>query len=121
MSWLEQLQQAKAALAKGTDDPLRARVEAAVRGHDAISTVAVLTSIGLPPTSGNGRRIARSMRELGYVPIKSRRLPPGGWADTLCRGWARPIRTGQRTGLEQGERVEARVSQTDQHKEECRL
>jgi hypothetical protein len=68
------------------------RVAAAVRGFDALSSVAILASIGLPATTGNARRIARSMRSLGYIPIKSRRLPPGGWSDTLCRGWARPVR-----------------------------
>jgi hypothetical protein len=79
-------------MAKRDGDPLRSKVAAAVAGFDALSTVAILTSIGLPPTTGNSRRISKTMRALGYIPIKSRRLPPGGWADTLCRGWARPLR-----------------------------
>jgi hypothetical protein len=34
------------------------------------------------------------MRSLHFVPIKSRRLMPGGRAgNTVTRGWARPIRT----------------------------
>ena len=32
------------------------------------------------------------MKVLGYVPIKSRRLAPGGFRDTTTRGWARPLR-----------------------------
>jgi len=73
-------------------DPLREKVEAIVRGMEAISTVALLDLLGLPKTTGNGRRIAATMRTLGFVPIKSRRLMPGGYRDTVTRGWARPIR-----------------------------
>jgi hypothetical protein len=32
------------------------------------------------------------MRSLGFVPIKSRRLEPGGYRDTVTRGWTRPVR-----------------------------
>ena len=92
MSWLEQLQQAKAELAQRADDPLRTRVEATVRGMAEISTVALLDLIGLPTTTGNARRISKTMRALGYVPIKSRRFMPGGYRDTVSRGWARPMR-----------------------------
>lgn len=92
MSWLERLQQAKVELAKRAEDPLRARVEATVRGMDAVSSVALLNLIGLPTTTGNARRISKTMRGLGYVPIKSRRFMPGGWRDTVSRGWARPVR-----------------------------
>jgi hypothetical protein len=92
-SWIEKLQQAKAALAERDADPFCGMVAAAVRGFDALSTVAILTSIGLPPTTGNARRIALSMRSLGFVPIKSRRLMPGGFRDTVTRGWARPLRS----------------------------
>ena len=59
---------------------------------DAVSTVALLDLIGLPTTTGNGRRIAHTMRSLGFIPIKSRRLMPGGFRDTVTRGWARPVR-----------------------------
>ena len=92
MNWLEKLEKVKAELAKRTDDPLRATVEATVRGIEAISTVALLDLIGLPTTTGNARRISKTMRSLGYVPIKSRRFMPGGYRDTVSRGWARPIR-----------------------------
>ena len=30
-------------------------------------------------------------RHDGFIPIKSRRLMPGGYLDTVTRGWARPI------------------------------
>jgi len=32
------------------------------------------------------------MRTLHFIPIKSRRLMPGGFRDTVTRGWARPVR-----------------------------
>ena len=67
-------------------DPLRQKVEATVRGMEAISTVALLDLIGLSKTTGNGRRLAATMRSLGFIPIKSRRFEPGGWRDTVTRG-----------------------------------
>ncbi len=72
--FLERLKQAQAELAKRDADPLREKAEAIVRGTEAISTVALLHLLGLPKTTGNGRRIAPSMRSLGFVPITSRLL-----------------------------------------------
>lgn len=92
VSWCERLDQAKAKLTESHADPLRGKVAAIVRGMDEISTHAVLDLIGLPKTTGNGRRIAHSMRLLGFVPIKSRRFMPGGHRDTVTRGWSRPLR-----------------------------
>lgn len=92
VAWIDELHRAKAELAEGDADPLRGMVEAIVRGMEAISTFALLDLLGLPKTTGNGRRIAATMRSLGFVPIKSRRLEPGGWRDTVTRGWARPLR-----------------------------
>ena len=77
MSWIEQLHRAQAELTKRDADPLREKVEAVVRGMEAVSTVALLDLLGLPKTTGNGRRIAPTMRSLGFIPIKSRRLMPG--------------------------------------------
>ena len=78
-------------------------MEAAVRGMEAISTAAILDLLGLPKTTGNGRRIAPTMRALGFIPIKSRRLMPGGFRDTVTRGWSRPVRTSSgRARLEAG-------------------
>jgi len=73
-------------------DPLRSKVEATVRGMNAIRTATLLDLIGLPNTAGNARRISRTMQSLGFVRIKSRRLMPGGYLDTVTRGWARPLR-----------------------------
>ncbi len=92
LCWTERLEQAKAEQAEREADPLRGMVEETVRGMEAVSTAALLDLIGLPNTTGNARRISKTMRGLGYIPIKSRRLVPGGWNDTLCRGWARPLR-----------------------------
>ena len=95
MSFVERLHHE---LAERDADPLREKVEFIVRGMEAVSTVALLDLLGLPKTTGNGRRIAPTMRSLGFIPIKSRRLMPGGTRDTVTRGWARPVRqTGCRT------------------------
>jgi hypothetical protein len=92
MSWLQELRAARARAAQRSIDPLRAKVEAAVHGKAAISTAALLDLIGLSKNTGNARRIAKTMRELGFIPIKSRRLMPGGFRDTVARGWARTVR-----------------------------
>ena len=106
LSFRESLERAQAELTKHDADPLREKVEAAVRGMEAVSTVALLDLLGLPKTTGNGRRIAQSMRSLGFIPIKSRRLMPGGYRDTVTRGWARPLREAScRASLKQGEKV----------------
>ncbi len=91
-SWDEILIEAEAKSAERDADPFREKAEAVVHGMEAISTVALLDLLGLSKTTGNGRRIARTMRSLGFIPIKSRRLMPGGWRDTVTRGWARPVR-----------------------------
>jgi hypothetical protein len=121
LSWTARLEQAKAELARSETDPLRGKVEATVRGMDAVSTAAVLDLIGLPKTTGNGRRIAYSMRSLGFVPIKSRRFMPGGYRDTVTRGWARPVRE---AGPKQGGKVgvlHPEAGRTVQQKDTCRV
>ena len=55
----------RAELAERSADPWRKKVEGAVRGEDAISTAALLDLIGLPNTTGNARRISRTMQSLG--------------------------------------------------------
>lgn len=92
LSFTELVERERAKLEQRDADPLREKVAATVRGMDAVSTAALLDLIGLPATTGNGRRIAHSMRSLGFVPIKSRRFMPGGYRDTVTRGWTRPIR-----------------------------
>lgn len=92
MSFLGQLERASAELNKRAADPFLGRVETAVRGKEAISTAALLDLLGVPKTTGNARRVGKTMRAMGFIPIKSRRLMPGGFRDTVTRGWARPIR-----------------------------
>ncbi len=106
-SFLERLEKAQAELAHRDADPFREKVEAAVRGMEAISTHSLLDLLGLPRTTGNGRRIAPTMRSLGYIPIKSRRLMPGGYRDTVTRGWARPIREFSQTNSKHGGKIGA--------------
>lgn len=121
LSWTARLEQAKAELAQSESDPLRGKVEATVRGMEAISTAALLDLIGLPTTTGNGRRIAHTMRSLGFVPIKSRRFMRGGYRDTVTRGWARPVR---KPSVNQGGKVgnlHLKTDPTDQQKEACHV
>src|SRR5664279_4082967 len=92
MSWIEKLHRAKAELAERSADPWRKKVEGAVHGKDAISTAALLDLLRVPATTGTARRLAKIMRALNFIPIKSRRLMPGGFRDTVSRGWALPVR-----------------------------
>jgi hypothetical protein len=93
MPLIEKLRKARAELEAHHEDPLRKKVEAEVCDKDAISTAALLDLLRLPATTGTARRLAAIMRSLQFVPIKSRRLMPGGRAgNTVTRGWARPIR-----------------------------
>jgi len=93
VAWTEQLRRAQARLAERDADPWRGAVEKLVRNMDAVGTAPLLDLLGLPKTTGNARRIAKTMRSLGYVPMTSRRLMPGGFRDTVTRGWSRPVRS----------------------------
>jgi hypothetical protein len=94
MSLLGQLAEARAELDARHEDPWRSKVEAAVRDMDIISTAALLDLLRVPATTATARRLAAIMRNLQFIPIKSRRLMPGGRAgNTVTRGWARPVRT----------------------------
>jgi hypothetical protein len=93
MSLMGKLAQARAELEAHHEDPWHTKVEAAVRGEDAISTAALLDLLRVPATTSTARRLAAVMRSLHFIPIKSRRLMPGGRAgNTVTRGWARPVR-----------------------------
>ena len=92
MSFLGRIEQARNELAERSADPWRKKVEGAVSGKDAISTAALLDLVRQPANTGTARRLAKVMRSMGFIPIKSRRLMPGGFRDTVARGWARPIR-----------------------------
>ena len=91
-SYLERLRQAQAELVERGADPWRKTLQDAVRGKDAISTVALMELVGCPKTTGSARRIAKVMRSMNFIPLKSRRLLPGGFRDTVARGWAHPFR-----------------------------
>jgi hypothetical protein len=93
MSLLGKLAQARAELDAHREDPWHKKVEEAMRGKDAISTAALLDLLRAPATTGAARRLAAVMRSLHFIPIKSRRLMPGGRSgNTVTRGWARPVR-----------------------------
>lgn len=94
MSLLSKLHDARVQLDAHQQDPWRKKVEAEVRGKDTISTAALLDAVRVPASTGTARRLAAIMRDLQFIPIKSRRLMPGGRAgNTVTRGWARPVRT----------------------------
>jgi hypothetical protein len=68
-------------------------VAAAVHNKDAVSTAELLDGLHACATTGAARRLAAVMRSIGVIPIKSRRLMPGGrCGNTVTRGWARPMR-----------------------------
>lgn len=93
MSFVGKLEQARTSLNAQHGDPWRKKVEDAVRTSDSISTAALLDLLRVPATTGTARRLATIMRSLGFIPIKSRRLMPGGrCGNTVTRGWARPVR-----------------------------
>jgi hypothetical protein len=93
MSWIESLQHAQVELRDCHVDPWRNIIERGVPANVVCtSSVALLDLVGVPHTTGNCRRLALTMRAMGWVGIKSRRLSPGGWRTTTCRGWARALR-----------------------------
>ena len=91
MSWVEKMYQSCAQQAEQRSDPWRRALERALPGNvTEISSSALLDLLDVPHTTGNARRLAQSMRAMGWVGLKSRRLTPGGFRDTTIRGWARP-------------------------------
>ena len=93
MSLIDRLHRMKAELSEGENDPWRRVLERALPSNlTCTSTVALLALLDFPITTGNARRLARIMRSMGWVGIKSRQLAPGGWRTTECRGWSRPVR-----------------------------
>ncbi len=93
MPLIERLHRATAEMVADQDDPWRRALERALPASVmSTSTLALLALLNFPATTGNARRLARTMRSMGWVGIKSRRLAPGGWRTTECRGWSRPVR-----------------------------
>jgi hypothetical protein len=97
VSFIELLRQKKAeAQATPPTDPWRLPLER-VRGKtwddgvERISTQALFDILEVPQRRRNAgacRRLAKLMREFGWVPIKARGLTPGGFRDQI-RGYAR--------------------------------
>jgi hypothetical protein len=104
MSWLARLEHARAELADRASDPWKRALERDLPLNvTSISTVALLDLLDVPHTTGNARRLAKTMRSMGFIPFKSRRLEPGGFRDTTIRGWARLVRESEhRKSLEDG-------------------
>jgi len=93
MSAMERLRRAEAALRERASDPWKRALERHLPANVAsISSVALLDLLDVPSTTGNARRLAKTMRSMGWIGLKSRRLEPGGFRDTTIRGWARPVR-----------------------------
>jgi hypothetical protein len=93
MSFIERMRQAAKEMEATPTDPWRKVLEPFVRGVDAVSTVALLDLVDARHTTSNARRVAATMYALGFVKIQSRKLQPGGFRDTVARGWARPTRS----------------------------
>jgi hypothetical protein len=94
-AWVQKLRELKVKRTERNAEPLTEQVEAAVKSKDSISSVALLDLLDMPKTVGNARRVAKIMRSLNFVPVRNRQLVPGGFRDTVCRGWARPVRRSQ--------------------------
>jgi hypothetical protein len=92
MAWIDRLREAGEQVDQPYVDPWQRILERALQGLEAASTTAIMDMVGVRPTSANARRLAPIMRQLGFIPIKSRRLLPGGFKDNVTRGWAKPIR-----------------------------
>jgi len=91
-SWEETLDEVEAQQAERGANPWRRALERDLPANvTCISTVALLDLLCLAPTTGNARRIAPTMRSMGFIPLKSRRLMPGGNRGTTIRGWAKPF------------------------------
>jgi hypothetical protein len=90
--WVETLRRAQAEASERDANPWRRALERDLPANvTCISTVALLDLLGLAPTTGNARRIAPTMRSMGFIGLKSRRLMPGGNRGTTIRGWSRPF------------------------------
>jgi hypothetical protein len=93
MSAIGKLNRICAELVERSSDPWKRVLERHLPANvTQISTVALLDLLNLPQTTGNARRLAKTMRSMGWIGLKSRRLEPGGFRDTTIRGWARPVR-----------------------------
>ncbi len=96
MGWLRMLDQNRAEMLARKVDPWRLRLEriqgkVGDDGIERISTQAVFDVLEVPQRNrgaGACRRLAKLMREIGWVPIKARGLNQAGFRDQI-RGYAR--------------------------------
>src|SRR5262245_66137724 len=107
MSAIGKLNRICAELVERSSDPWKRALERHLPANvTSISSVALLDLLDVPPTTGNARRLAKTMRSMGWIGLKSRRLMPGGFRDTTIRGWARPVREcADRTSFKHGQTV----------------
>ena len=92
-SWVGRMYQAAQQTEQRSDPWKRALERALPANVTSISSSALLDLLDVPHTTGNARVLAKTMRSMGFVGLKSRRLMPGGFRDTTIRGWARPVRS----------------------------
>jgi hypothetical protein len=100
ISFLERTRDEMRAQNAQPSDPWRLRLEGARGkiwddGVERISTQSLFDLLEVSQRSRNAgaaRRLAKIMRELGWVPTKARGITPGGFTDQV-RGYAR-TRTG---------------------------
>jgi hypothetical protein len=92
MAFLDKVRQASQQLEMPPPDPWLKTLRKALEGVEVMSTAALLDIVDAHRTTSNGRRLAAIMRELKFIPLQSRRLMPGGFRDTVTRGWTRPMR-----------------------------
>ena len=99
VSWLGELEKAKAEMAARTADPWRLRLER-VRGKvgdDGIERISTQTLFDYLEVfqhsrgAGACRRLAKVMRELGWTPVRVRDLTRGGYKEQV-RGYCRDAR-----------------------------
>src|SRR4249920_2943461 len=94
-SWSEKLERAAAEDVLRNEEPYVRILERALPIDGcAISTVMVLEFLGLRFNARNAQLISSTMRALGYFPLRSRKLLPGGWRQTVARGWVKPLGRG---------------------------
>ena len=96
-SWVGRMYQACAQQPEQRSDPWKPALERVLPANvTSLSSSALLDLLDVPHTTGNARRLAQTMRAMGWIGLKSRRLMPGGFRDTTIRGWARPTRETKR-------------------------
>lgn len=99
MSFLGRLHVMKTELFESDQDPWRRVLERALPTNLAsISTVSILSLLDLPINTANSRRVARIMRQSGWIGVRSRKLAPGARRSNECRGWSRELKKDARRG-----------------------